>query len=220
MRASKQASAQGKTRRGVVQNVAVADLSAHYPTRDDHGKPVKLMTILSSLGFVLINLLLYDSRHSYSTILFLTLVASGGCVACPSRSQFLNSCPAATILLADLCLGAAESVRSTRFSGVSHSITKPYYTDNRLHILCSSSQASVLYCTVKSINKRNSQNQNKPNHHTILILQIPLEWRTPGTKRFRNGTFCLRGLDQIPVSNCYDTMPHHLHLLLSDIPAP
>lgn len=81
--------AQGKTRHGVVQNVAVADLSAHYPTRDDHSKPVKLMTILSSLGFVLVNLLLYGSCHSYSTILFLTLVASGGCVAFPSRSHLV-----------------------------------------------------------------------------------------------------------------------------------
>lgn len=150
---------QGKTRHGVAQNVAVADLSAHYPTRDDHskGKPVKLMTILSSLGFVLVNLLLYDSRRSYSIILFLTLVASGGFVACPSRSEFLDSCPATVILLADLCFGAAESVRSTRCPGVSNSTTKPYYTDNRLHILCSSSY--VLYYTVKSINKRNSQNQ-------------------------------------------------------------
>jgi hypothetical protein len=117
--------AQGKTRHGViVQNVAVADLSAHYPTRDDHGEPVKLMTTLSSPGFVLVNPLLYDACHSYSTILFLTLVASGGCVACPSRSQFLDSCPATVILLADLCFGAAESVRSTRSPGVSHSINE------------------------------------------------------------------------------------------------
>jgi hypothetical protein len=135
-----QSKPQGKTRHGIAQNVAVADLSAHYPTRDDdHGKPVKLMTILSSLGFALFNLLPYDSRHSYSIILFLTLVASGGFVACPSRGEFLDSCPATVILLADLCFGAAESVRSTRCPGVSHSITKPYYTDNRLHILCSSS---------------------------------------------------------------------------------